>query len=119
MIYLITAQQELFDRDDFTIISVEESLRMMQPWKMVQFDTETDGKDAHINHILLAQFGSYDGETQIVVDCTTIDIRKYKELLESKLLIGQNLKFDLQFLYTKGIHPMKVYDLMIVEQFIG
>lgn len=41
MIYLITAQQELFDRDDFTIISVEESLRMMQPWKMIQFDTET------------------------------------------------------------------------------
>lgn len=118
MIYLVTAQQELFDRDDFTIISVEESLRMMHPWNMVQFDTETDGKDAHINHILLAQFGSYDGETQIVVDCTTTDIRKYKELLESKLLIGQNLKFDLQFLYTKGIHPMKVYDLMIVEQFI-
>ena len=118
MIYLVTAQQELFDRDDFTIISVEESLRMMQPWNMIQFDTETDGKEAHINHILLAQFGSYDGEAQIVVDCTTTDIRKYKELLESKLLIGQNLKFDLQFLYTKGIHPMKVYDLMIVEQFI-
>lgn len=118
MIFLVTTQQELFSRDDFTIISVEESLRMMQSWKMAQFDTETDGKDAHINHILLAQFGFYDGETQIVVDCTTVDIRKYKEFLEEKLLIGQNLKFDLQFLYTKEIHPIKVYDLMIVEQFI-
>jgi DNA polymerase-1 len=118
MIYLVTRQQELFNRDDFIIISVEEAFKMMHSWNMVQFDTETDGKDAHINHILLAQFGSYDGETQIVVDCTTIDIRKYKELLESKLLIGQNLKFDFQFLYTKGMHPMKVYDLMIVEQFI-
>ena len=118
MIYLVSSQQQLFDRDEFTLISVEESLRIMQSWKTVQFDTETDGKDAHINHLLLAQFGSYDGKTQIVVDCTTIDINKYKDILENKLLIGQNLKFDLQFLYTKGIHPMKVYDLMIVEQFI-
>jgi DNA polymerase I-like protein with 3'-5' exonuclease and polymerase domains len=118
MIYLVSSQQQLFDRDEFTLISVEESLRIMQFWKTVQFDTETDGKDAHINHLLLAQFGSYDGETQIVVDCTTIDINKYKDILENKLLIGQNLKFDLQFLYTKGIHPMNVYDLMIVEQFI-
>ena len=118
MIFLVTTQQELFDRDDYKIISVEESLQMMKNWKSVQFDTETDGKDAHINHILLAQFGSYDGNTQIVVDCTTIDINRYKELLEDRLLIGQNLKFDLQFLYTKGIRPMKVYDLMIVEQFI-
>ena len=118
MIYLVSSQQQLFDRDEFMLISVEESLRIMQSWKTVQFDTETDGKEAHINHLLLAQFGSYDGETQIVVDCTTIDINKYKDILENKLLIGQNLKFDLQFLYTKGIHPMKVYDLMIVEQFI-
>ena len=118
MIFLVTTQQELFDRDDYKIISAEESLQMMKDWKSVQFDTETDGKDAHINHILLAQFGSCDGEIQIVVDCTTVDINKYKRLLEEKLLIGQNLKFDLQFLYTKGIHPMKVYDLMIVEQFL-
>jgi DNA polymerase I-like protein with 3'-5' exonuclease and polymerase domains len=118
MIFLVTTQQELFDRDDYKIISVEESLQMMKDWKSVQFDTETDGKEAHINHILLVQFGSCDGEKQIVVDCTTIDINRYKRLLEEKLLIGQNLKFDLQFLYTKGIRPIKVYDLMIVEQFL-
>lgn len=118
MVYLVTHQQELFDRDDYKIISVEESLKMMENWNTVQFDTETDGKDAHINHILLAQFGSVDGLTQIVIDCTTVSIIKYKEFLERKFLIGQNFKFDLQFLYTKGIHPMHVYDLMIVEQFL-
>lgn len=118
MVYLVTTQQELFSRDDYQIISAEESLEMMKEWKMVQFDTETDGKDAHINNLLLAQFGSVDGSIQIVVDCQTISIKKYKELLENKLLIGQNLKFDLQFLYTKEIHPTNVYDLMIVEQFL-
>lgn len=118
MVYLVTTQQELFSRDDYQIISAEESLEMMKEWQMVQFDTETDGKDAHINHILLAQFGSVDGEIQVVVDCTTVDICIYTKLLEDKFLIGQNLKFDLQFLYTKGIHPTNVYDLMVVEQFI-
>ena len=118
MVYLVTTQQELFSRDDYQVISAEESLEMMKEWQMVQFDTETDGKDAHINNLLLAQFGSIDGSIQTVVDCQTISIKKYKELLENKLLIGQNLKFDLQFLYTKEIHPTNVYDLMIVEQFL-
>ena len=118
MIYLVTNERTLFDNDAYKVVTVKESLDLMKDWKVVQFDTETDGKDAHINNILLAQFGSCDGNTQIVVDCTTTDVQLYRELLEDKLLIGQNLKFDLQFLYSKGIHPMKVYDLMIVEQFL-
>ena len=31
-------------------------------------------------------------------------------------MIGQNLKFDLQFLFNYGIVPRKIYDTMIVEQ---
>lgn len=119
MIYFVTAQTELFRDEDFQLVSVQESLNLIDSFgRSVQFDTETDGKDAHINHVLLAQFGSLDKKTQVVVDCTTIDLKVYKELLEEKLLIGQNLKFDLQFLYTKGIRPLNVYDLMIVEQFL-
>ena len=52
------------------------------------------------------------------VDCTTVDIKLYKEALETKWVIGQNLKFDLQFLYNYGIIPRKVYDTMIVEQLL-
>jgi ribonuclease D len=37
-------------------------------------------------------------------------------VLETKRVIGHNLKFDLQFLYNYGIKPTKVYDTMIVEQ---
>lgn len=53
-----------------------------------------------------------------MVDCVTTDIRLYKDVLESKLVIGQNLKFDLQFLYNYGIVPLNVYDTMIVEQLL-
>ena len=44
MIFLVTTQQELFDRDDYKIISVEESLQMMKDWEVIQLDTETTGK---------------------------------------------------------------------------
>lgn len=117
MIYLVTGQELLFD-NDFQLISVEESLNIMKDWNNIQYDSETLGRDAHIGDLLLAQFGNYDKTIQIVVDCTTISIVNYKEILESKYLIGQNLKFDLQWLYNYSIVPRKVYDTMIVEQFL-
>ena len=117
MIYLVTGQELLFD-NDFQLISIEESLNIMKNWNNIQYDSETLGRDAHIGDLLLAQFGNYDKTIQIVVDCTTISIVNYKETLESKYIIGQNLKFDLQWLYNYSIVPRKVYDTMIVEQFL-
>ena len=117
MIYLVTGQELLFD-NDFQLISIEESLNIMKDWNNIQYDSETLGRDAHIGDLLLAQFGNYNKTIQIVVDCTTISIVNYKEILESKYIIGQNLKFDLQWLYNYSIVPRKVYDTMIVEQFL-
>lgn len=118
MIYLVTRQKELFVNTAYTIISVEESLKMMRTWNRVQFDSETNGKDPHIAKILCIQFGNKKSGCQIVVDITTIDIKLYKNILENKPLIGQNLKFDLQFLFSVNIVPLKVYDTMIVEQLL-
>lgn len=118
MIYFITGQNELFNSDSYEIISIEKSLELIESWSMIQFDTETSGTDCHIGKLLLAQFGNIDKSIQIVVDCTTIDIKLYKKVLEDKYLIGQNLKFDLQWLYNYNIIPRKVYDTMIVEQLL-
>ena len=118
MIYLVTNQQELFDRDEFSTISVEESLALMRNWKIVQYDSETDGKNAHLCKLLCAQFGNDKDNCRIVVDTSTVDIKLYKDILESKLIVGHNLKFDLQFLYNYEIIPRKVYDTMIVEQLL-
>ena len=118
MIYLVSGNQQLFESNVYKMISIEESLAMMETWKKVQYDSETNGRDAHVNHLLCAQFGSKDANAQIVVDCSTIDITLYKDILESKLIIGHNLKFDLQFLYNYSIIPLKVYDTMIVEQML-
>jgi DNA polymerase I-like protein with 3'-5' exonuclease and polymerase domains len=118
MIYLVSSNQELFDDSDYKHISVDESLEIIKSWNLIQFDTETSGRDAHIDKLLCAQFGNKTADIQIVVDCVTTDIRLYKDVLESKLVIGQNLKFDLQFLYNYGIIPLNVYDTMIVEQLL-
>lgn len=118
MICLVTANQELFSCPDYKYVSVTESLSIMAPWNKVQFDTETNGRDAHVCRLLCAQFGNKEAGIQIVVDCCTVNICLYKEVLEGKLIIGHNLKFDLQFLYNHGIVPLRVYDTMIVEQLL-
>lgn len=118
MIYLVTTQTKLFDSEYYTIISMERSLEMINSWNIIQFDTETEGRDPHLCALLCMQFGNDAADAQIVVDTTTINPLHYKEVLESKYIIGQNLKFDLQFLYNYGIIPRKVYDTMIVEQLL-
>lgn len=118
MIYFVTANTELFTNDTYKIIGVDESLSLLSKEKMLQADSETDMLDPHLGSLLLFQLGSISKEWQVVIDCTTIDIRLYKEILESKYLIGHNLKFDLQWLYNYSIVPRKVYDTMIVEQLL-
>ena len=118
MIYYVTGNQELFEWEGVKRITVKESLEMLDSWKMLQYDSETSGRDAHLCKLLLIQFGDTSRENQIVVDCTTISPLWYKDVLEGKYIIGQNLKFDLQFLYNYGIIPRKIYDTMIVEQLL-
>ena len=84
MIYLVTGNQSLFDNEstDYTVISIEQSLSLLESLPIIGVDTETEGIDVHTKKLLLAQFGGFD--FQIVVDCRTIDITHYKDLLERK-----------------------------------
>lgn len=118
MIYLVTRKQELFDNPEYEIIDKEKSLEIIKDWDFIQYDSETTGRDPHLCQLLCMQFGDPKGEIQVVVDTTTISPLAYKEVLENKLLIGQNIKFDLEFLYNYSIVPRKVYDTMIVEQLL-
>lgn len=119
MIYLVSRQDELFNQDDlYQKLSVEDSVKMISSWSTVQFDSETSGRDPHLCDILCVQFGNREADIQIVVDTTTVDILSYKTLLETKFLIGHNLKFDIQFLYKFKIIPRKCWDTMIVEQLL-
>lgn len=118
MIYLVSKQTSVFNSSNYKSITVEESLTILNKCTILQYDSETTGRDAHINKMLSAQFGSKIHNFQMVIDCSTVSILLYKEILENKYIVGHNLKFDLQFLYNYGIVPRKVYDTMIVEQLL-
>lgn len=118
MICLVTKQQQLFESDLYKVITEKDALEIIQEWNLIQFDSETTGRDSHLCDFLCIQFGNDKADIRIVVDCTTIDVKLFKEVLETKRVIGHNLKFDLQFLYNYNIIPRKVYDTMIVEQLL-
>ena len=114
MVYFVTNKSWEGLPEDIKIIDADTSLDMMKSWPVVQFDTETTGLDCHIDKLISLQFGYNDD--QIVVDCAYYSPVLYKDILENKLLIGTNLKFDIKFLFNYHIIPSKIYDLMICEQ---
>lgn len=116
MIYLVSSR--LFpDNSKYKVISVEESLRLLEPLSIVGLDTETEGFDVFTKELLLVQLGC--NEFQVVIDCTTIDIRLYKSYLESKrLFLLWNAKFDLRFFFHKGIVITNVYDGYLAEKLL-
>ena len=116
MIYLITNQQSMFNSVGYSIVSIEDSLEYLKTLDVIGFDTETMGMDPHTKSLLSMQLG--DGEKQYVVDCTTVDPQEYKEVLESKILIMHNAKFDLKFLYKQNIIPIKVFDTFLAERIL-
>jgi DNA polymerase I-like protein with 3'-5' exonuclease and polymerase domains len=118
MIYLVTKQSFLTESKIYKIITVEESLTLLQKLENVGFDTETQGLDPWTKKLLLVQLGCK--EFQVVIDCTTIDILLYKEFLEdtSRLLIGWNLKFDMKFMLRAGIFIGRVFDGFLAEKLL-
>lgn len=112
MIYLVTKQD--ISLPDITLTTVQESLEYLNKLEWIGLDTETSGFDPYTCKLYTLQLG--DNDVQYVIDLTTIDINEYKELLETKGLIGHNLKFDLRFLYHYRVVPTKVYDTFLGEK---
>lgn len=114
MIYLVTNQQELFSNDSYKIISVEESLEILGPLRQVGLDTETNSLDCHTGKLLLVQLGCR--KFQVVIDCRTVDITKYKDYLESdRIFLLWNALFDIPWFYEAGIIIRNVYDGFLAE----
>ena len=112
MIYLVTKQD--ISLPDVTLCSVQDSLDYLEQFDSIGVDTETSGFDPYTCKFYTLQLG--DREVQYVIDLSTIDIQEYKNLLETKELIGHNFKFDLRFLYHQRIVPTRVYDTFLGEK---
>lgn len=119
MIYFVTGQRELFEFPDakYKCISVEESLKILEPLQVVGLDTETTGTEIWQGKLLTLQLGNK--ENQVVIDCMTIDVKQYKDYLESdRLFIIHNAKFDLRWLYKEHIVVRNVYDTYLAEKIL-
>ena len=119
MIYFVTGQRELFEFPDakYKCISVEESLKILEPLRVVGLDTETTGTEIWQGKLLTLQLGNK--ENQVVIDCLTIDVKQYKDYLESdRLFIIHNAKFDLRWLYKEHIVVRNVYDTYLAEKIL-
>jgi ribonuclease D len=117
MIYFVSNRTELFDSPIYNCIGVQESLSLLKKLTIVGLDTETEGFDPYTDALLSLQLGNKD--FQVVIDCSTVDVRQYKDYLESdRKFLGWNLKFDLRFLFKYGIYPNNVYDGYLAEKLL-
>lgn len=115
--YLITNQQSLFTPVGYSFSTVEKCLEYLETLNEVGVDTETKRFDPSVDTDLLSlQLG--DDKKQFVIDCSTVSIQLFKDIMERKLVIFQNAKFDLKFLYFFGIVPSKIYDTFLAERIL-
>lgn len=120
MIYLVTKQESLFENEENDIVkgSIADIYEYFKDKELIEFDTETTGFNCFTNSLICSQYG--DSENQFVVDHETISIKELKDLLENKdkLILMQNAKFDLKFLYVNGIYPKNIYDTYLAESLL-
>jgi DNA polymerase-1 len=112
MIYFI-GNKELVENEFYEFSTIDKCIDYFKDKESIEVDTETTGFDPHTCKIICIQLG--DKENQFVIDVNAVSILLLKELLESKLILFQNAKFDLRFLYSNDIYPTKIYDTFLAE----
>lgn len=117
MVYLVSQNRKLFSPEKYQEIDFDKAMEILNPLKLVQFDTETMGLDCHTKALLTVQLGNK--ENQVVFDWTTLrgeEKKILKEYFESdRVFLGWNLMFDLTFMYVQDIWPKHLWDGMLAE----
>ena len=120
MIFLVSKNKGLFSPEKYKQVDFLDAMKILEPIRLVQLDTETSGLDCHTKDLLTLQLGNK--ENQVVFDWTTLSSSEkeaLKEYLESeRIFLGWNLSFDLTFLYVQKIYPKHIIDGMILEKLI-
>lgn len=86
--------------------------------KVISVDTEADGLDPYLAHLLLVQIGT---EEKAFIFKADLDFSPLKDVLENAetLKILQNGKFDWAILKAKkGIELKKIFDTMLAERIL-
>lgn len=102
--------------EDFKSIdtaSLQEALDYCDKLKYVSYDSEFKHFYPEIGTLHSMQIG--DHRHSFVIDIRYHNPRELKDLLESKVLVGQNLIADLPYLFHHEIAPTKLVDTYLTE----
>ena len=93
--------------------TLDECYEYLANLPVIALDTETEGEFNFSNSLLLLQVG--DRNTQYVINCKKVNVYLLKPVLESKLCIIQNAKFDWKFMFKTGVDIKKIFDTFLAE----
>lgn len=96
----------------------EQVLQELQQYSSICLDIETSGLDPYIDRLWLAQFMGVGSQTVWVLDMQHLDIRMFKDLIESRLIVGAELKFECKWLRKYDIRPRRCYDAIITSRLL-
>lgn len=114
MIYVITAREDYFREIGWdSFMDTDTAVMLLSASSYISYDSETSGLGFMFSEIHSMQMCIDD--KILVVDVKTIPPAVFKNALETKMLIGHNLLFDIVFLYKEGVFPNAIYDTFIAE----
>jgi DNA polymerase I-like protein with 3'-5' exonuclease and polymerase domains len=111
--YYLIGNKPLINSEDIKLSTVKDCLEYFDNIEEIAVDTETEGKDPHNKKILSLQLGT--PERQYFIDARVINLKQFKNLLQTKKVILHNSKFDYKFLKAAGITLKYIYDTMLAE----
>lgn len=112
MIYLI-GPKNIIDYDNIQHCDVDFCLNYFKDHEEIEVDTETNSLKHIKGSIITLQIG--DSSNQFVIDIRHVNIKLFKDLLETKIVLGANISFDYKFLKSYGILLNRVYDVIVTE----
>jgi len=113
MDYIVTNRPDYFNFPNFC--SIEDCVGLLLPYDSIGYDSETTSLSFADGSLRTMQFSN--GTDNFIVDIEGgIKPTEFKSILEGKELIGQNLQFDIPFLYVFDIIPTKIWDSLLAEQ---
>lgn len=114
MKYFIDGNNDLISSTLYKRATYESFLEWLKDKPELALDTETEGFFNHQKRIIMLQLS--DGVDTYVIDVRGKDyVKRLKGLIEHKLILGQNLKFDYKFLKLEGVILKNIYDTFLAE----
>jgi DNA polymerase-1 len=101
------------ENSSYETSTVDECYEYLSKLDEICVDTETEGLFNFRNNLLLIQLG--DRNVQYVINTKKVNVYLFKPLLETKLCLFQNAKFDWKFLKLNDIDVKYIYDTYLTE----